>query len=1400
MFKIKSYIIVIASLLSLSLQSNQYAFIENKGQWESFIKFRVNLPNGVLFLEESSFTYLFYDYSELTKCHAKICDINPEDIILKKHAYRVSFVNSSNLVDILAFNKAHQYYNYYLGSDPAKWKSEVPAYHKVLYQNIYPKIDLEIYTQNQQLKYDFIIHPGGDPNMIKMLYEGIEKISLHDGALNIKTSIQQTIEEKPYTFQQTEAKNEVIPSSFIVQGNTVGFKLGTYNKHKPLIIDPTLIFASYSGSTSDNFGMTATYDFDGNFYTGGTAFSNGYPTTLGAFQTTFSGATGSGITDVVVSKISSDGTTFMYSTYIGGSGTELPNSMVVNNNNELFIYGSTSSTNFPTTVGVFDNTFNGGNSVNFVSNGANFIGGTDIFVAKFNINGSSLLGSTYVGGNANDGINYNASNPALYDSLLFNYGDQCRGEIILDNSGNCYVTSSTRSSDFPVINSFGTSFNGRQDAVAFKLNSDLTSMIWSTYLGGTEKDAGYSIKVDELGNTFVCGGTASNNFPTTAGVLNTTYQGGKADGFISKISPDGSTLLSSTYIGTNVYDQNFFIEIDSYNEVYILGQSQGNIPVVNATYFNTNSKQFIQKINNALNSLFYSTIFGNGNGQVNLSPSAFLVDQCQNVYISGWGGNILVTTNPMNNMPTTPGALYPTSPNGYDFYLAVFERNINSLLYATYYGGPVSQEHVDGGTSRFDKRGVVYQSVCTGCGSNDDFPTTPGVISNTNNSFNCNNGVLKYDFEAIIKSDFTSSDTQACAPISIFISNESTGATNYYWDYGNGTSSTSANDTMITYHDTGVYIITLIAMDSICQIADTIQKTITLFPNITYFPISDTILCLEDTLHYIVNTYGSANEYIWSSNPFFTDTINNSITDSTFSVYVSGNQVFYISASNGTCKYTDTVQVQVNNFTLNVSSTPANCGVCNGEAMVNVLGDTTGYTYLWNDPNTQTSNVASGLCVNNYTVTVTDSIGCAKTLLVSISDTANLLVSFSDTIYNTCHGNCIASMTVNPIGGTPPYTFEWNDPNSQTDSTAINLCAGVYQVTITDTFGCKTIQTVTIPEPQPLQILSADIHHVTCYGLCNGSISINVIGGTPTYSFQWDDPNTQTSQNLANVCAGQYHVTITDTNGCGIDSVFTVLQPESLLVNITASITICFNECNGYITAEVTGGTNPYEFQWNTSEPFVMNDEIFSLCPGLYPITIRDSNLCEVKDTITISTNNFSAFPVNLTATPDTIMQYQTSQLSANPENSGIYIWSPANTLNNATLLNPIASPLQTTTYTFTVFSTENPECKFDSTITIYVVDYICGDPSIYIPNAFTPNKDGNNDILRVRGNNLLDLYFAVFNRWGEKVFETTDNTKGWDGIYNNRESDPGVFDYYLQATCPNQEKIFIKGNVTLIR
>ncbi|MDQ3046082.1 MAG: PKD domain-containing protein [Bacteroidota bacterium] len=1036
-------------------------FTENKNQWDKKVLYRAQLDGGVLFLEKNAFTYHFYDKETLRKNHV---NRKGSQGAIRSHAFKMTFLNALPGAKVESKQVTSDYNNYFIGNDRSKWAGNVKNYREVNYSDLYPGIDLQILGMENSMKYNFFVAPGSEPKNIQLSYEGLESISLKKGALVLKTSINEMEEQKPYAFQWIGGYKVEVPCEFVLDKMVVRFRFPKgYNKNYELIIDPVLVFACSSGSTADNFGMTATYDSTGNLYSGGTCFDIGFPTTPGAFDVTYNGIVASGRTDVVITKYDSSGTFLLYSTYLGGAvSTEVVSSLIVNADDELMLYGVTGSSDFPTTAGAFDNTFNGGTYLNYAPNGTEYNSGTDLYAARFNSNGTALLASTFIGGSQNDGVNSSTT-------LVYNYGDYYRGEIQVDTAGNCYIASCTVSPDFPVTLSCAQPvMGGAFDGIIFKFNPDLTSLIWSTYIGGAADDACYAIALDDTANVYVTGGTASTSFPVTAGALSTTYGGGITDGFVSKISADGSLILRSTFIGTSQYDQAFFLQLDKDFDVYVLGQTLGTMPVSPGVYSNANSRQFIWKLNNDLNTQVFTTVFGNGTGAINISPSAFLVDYCENIYVSGWGGHILLGT-PTTGMPLTPDAIQPTT-DGFNFYLFVLTSDASNLYYATYFGGGSSQEHVDGGTSRFDKKGIIYQSVCAGCGGNDDFPVTPGSWPNTganvNHNSNCNNGTFKFDFQLPpVVATFSIDSAQGCAPYTIDFNNVSTPGADYLWDFGNGDTSTVIYNPTITYNTPGTYTVTLTVNNGVCNASDTAIQIITVYPGITADFGLVNAPC-SNTVNFFDSSAVGPAAWNWD----FGDGIGTSNLQNPVYVYAAAGSydITLISSTINGCPDTSVFTfVNLSGATVSPGDT-----ICLGET--SQLTATGGYAYSWSpsgtlNNSTIASPVASPAATTTYTVTVSTLTSGGDTCILTLTTTVTVYnpalvpltaTADNDTIFEgettVIHANTDTTLNIlwTPLGA-------FSNPGNF-NQTVSPLTTTTYTVTIIDSMGCPRSATVTI--------------------------------------------------------------------------------------------------------------------------------------------------------------------------------------------------------------------------------------------------------------------------------------------------------------------------------------------------
>lgn len=812
-------------------------FIENQCQWPEAIQFVAHVPGGSMQLKAGGFAYLFVDQEQLEALHQQGHDaqetglMNVHSGVAAQHIV-VNFLGSNSTAAAIPFGKQPEYYNYFMGKDPSLWSNHVPAYEGVYYPNFYPGIDLKVYGAGRNIKYDFLVSAGAQPEAIEFEYQGADRVRLMQGDLEVTGSHFTFYEKQPIAFQEINGRRRYVTCRYEVKENRVRFLFPeSYDPCYPLVIDPLLIFSTYSGSTADNWGSTATPGEKGTLYSSGVTSHNlggSFPATPGAFQINYDS-----LYDVSVLKYDSAGKKLLYASYLGGSGNESSHSLIMSAANELFVLGTTSSTNFPTTAGAIDNSYNGGTADFNVIQYA----GSDLFVARISPDGSQLLSGTYLGGSQNDGLNPTGS------PLVANYGDQLRGDILVDASGDIFVSTVTASPDFPVTGSFGNSFQGGEtDALVLHLDKSLTQIIWAAYLGGNAADASHTIKMDRQGDLYIGGGTTSVNFPSTPGAYQEVHGGG-VDGWIAKLAKDGSAILRATFTGTAGFNQVYFLDLDANDNVYTYGQTTGSFPVTSGVYSNANSGQFLQKFNQELSTLQFSTVFGAGRGIPDISPTAFLVNDCNNIYLSGWGGYLNWSRNFWNSsttgMPTTPDA-YQKTTAGSDFYFIVLTGDASRLLYATFLGGNQSPTHVDGGTSRFDKSGIVYHAVCAGClGGFDDFPTTSGAHSRLNNSINCNNAAFKFDLSTLkarLQTNSVELDmpglNKICLPDAIAFQNLSTGGQLFEWDFGDGGQLVKQDTTFVmhAYSEPGTYKVRLLAIDAgTCVGRDSTVTTVTVF-------------------------------------------------------------------------------------------------------------------------------------------------------------------------------------------------------------------------------------------------------------------------------------------------------------------------------------------------------------------------------------------------------------------------------------------------------------------------------------------------------------------------------------------------------------------------------------------
>lgn len=1225
-----------------TLSARRWEFVENLGQWNPALRFSAKTNGGALFFGDNFLTVTQLNPEQLQQNHEAKHNGTPFPYpFVDAAAYRVTFQNANPAPRVEGKDPYDHYYNYFIGNDPKRWASNVKVYNTIKYNQLYPSIDLYFLEDHHYLKYEFHVAPGGDPKQIQLRYDGLKSITKVGEELLLHTAVDRVLELKPYAYQiDRQGDTVIIPCAYRLQGNIIAFELGDYNPDLPLVIDPTVVFSSYSGSIADNWGYTATYDSHGNLYGGGIVFDIGYPTSFGAYQTNYCDSV-----DVGISKFDATGSFLHYSTYLGGNQVDIPHSLHVNDNDELYIFGTTSSKNFPVTENAFDTSFNGGPQTT-LSTSMKFKNGADIFIAKLSADGTQLPASTYIGGSGNDGLN-TASN------LCKNYADDNRGEIIVDGNSNVYVVTSTNSKDFPVTTTvFQPDSFSKQDVCIFKLSQDLSTLVWSTYFGGSDNDAGYSMFLASDKSVYFCGGTGSNDLPVTPNAYQPTHadNASNTDGFVAHLSANGNLLLHCTYLGKSGYDQAYLTKGDDEDFPHVLGQTsaEGFQWVYNAQYFVPNGGQFLIKLSKELSTAVWSTAFGTGNGGPDISPTALLVDYCDNIYLSGWGSPQLNHFGGTSGLPITSDA-FQTTTDGSDFYFMSISDDASSLIYATYFGGAANsaREHVDGGTSRFDKHGKIYQAVCAGCGGQSSFPTTSWAYSTTNGSSNCNLAAIKIDFSLpVVVADFLVPNV-VCLPDSVFFTNYSqtiSSETAITWDFGDGTTSTEWEPRHL-YVQTGYYEITLIVQDlGSCNMADTLRKRILVLAN-TQSTLPTVNICEGDFAEIGVPP-SIGVDYLWSpaqtlSNPTISSPIATPDVTTTYTLIAS------------TLGCVDTITQQVALHTLDATYS----------------GDTL-------------------VCPGNY-ATLSLDVSTEDPYLIAWSETADFMTIISE--------------------GTVPIQ--------------VSPTTSKYYFARVRTAYCTKIIPVLVKVDQLIIFQAQDF--LLCFEE-SIPLSVQYSGGLPPYQFQWllGDGSTYNGAQpqVSPQHSTNYTVTITDALGCTADT-------------------------NGYIT--VREGTFPEPLQaW-----------------------------CDRHEVI---------------AYHETILQ------STDYGSDYTYQWTPSAKLT--TPGKPSTTAIMTETTTFTITVTDIFGCTRSDTVTVKVNPIVCGTPFVFIPNSFTPNGDGINDVLYVRSDILDVCYFVIYNRWGEKIFETHDQNIGWDGTYKQKDCQRGTYDYYFKGTCMDGDELELKGNVTLIR
>ncbi len=668
-------------------------FEENRGQFDSRVKFFARGTNGYsLFLTGTEAVYVLRGSSSEFRVQSSKFEkketLNSEPETLnpaKATAVFMTLVRANENTISKGLEEMPHRTNYFKGTE-SNWRTEIPNFRQIRMENIYQGIDAVWKgKQDGAIQYDFVVEPNADPDRIEWEIEGAEDVSIDEtGDLLIKTEYGTILQQKPFTFQEDETNGlrQEIESDFVIRSKTedqrpktkIGFEIGPYDRTKTLTIDPTVVLGNLSFSTllgggDNDGGSDIAIDRAGNVYVTGFTRSQSFPTTSGTFDTTQNGEA-----DVFVTKFNASGSNLIYSTFLGGSDDDTGEGIAVDASGNAFITGYTfdGTTDYPTTAGAYDVTFNGTD---------------DAFVTKLSATGSTLTYSTFLGGSSSDEGN----------------------GIAIDSAGNAYVTGVTLSTNFPTtIVAFDTTYNGGGDVFATKFNAAGSGIFYSTYIGGSSIDEGNAIAVDSVGNAFITGETFSTNFPTTGSAFDTSLNG-FSDVFVTKLIASGaSSLIYSTFIGGSSNDRGNAVTLDSSGNAFITGNTTDgttDYPTTSGAFdttHNGSTDALVTRLNSAGSNLVYSTLVGGSGGEVG---NGIAIDPSGNAFIAGDTGS--------TNYPTSPEAFQGHHNGSSDAFVSKFgDYSISGRTLDTA-GDPLANTAVSmsGNTSGFmlsDADGYFY--------------------------------------------------------------------------------------------------------------------------------------------------------------------------------------------------------------------------------------------------------------------------------------------------------------------------------------------------------------------------------------------------------------------------------------------------------------------------------------------------------------------------------------------------------------------------------------------------------------------------------------------------------------------------------------------------------------------
>lgn len=1268
----------------------------------------------------------------------------------------------------------------------------------VVYQDIYPNIDLVFYKSTKgDLKYDFKLHPGALLSDIKLSYQDVGDMSIkEDGSLSYSTNWGYISEEKPYSYWNEN--EEEVAITYALNGNDLSFQADFDEVKEELTLDPIYVdWSSYfygTGVSTTGFGngYTWVYDLDiddeDHVYVAGIT-SDRFPSISIGFDTT-----ANGYYDAFVCKMTPKGDSIEWFSYLGGSQYEYCFSIAVNSDQEPVVSGFTWSTDFPITAGSYDNTPNINNG-----SGNRYAG----YVTKFNSTGDSLLFSTYLGGSSSDLIQ----------------------SMVLDDAGNIYLTGQTSSTDFPITagvfqTTYGGSINGGSwwnggDAFLTKMNPTGSALVFSTYIGGVGDDVAYEVALSPAGDIYIVGKTNSVDFPTTAGSNVFNYGvNGINDGFICKLNSSATVLSYSKMMGGTGEDWFEGIYVNERDEAYVAGISRSSdFYTTNNAYQRTSgggADAVVVKMNPGGQNVYYSTYLG-GSGD-ELYYSGFIYNSNVRIAANVREEPIICGITRSNNFPVTADALRLTNPSstGGGWWntsatIAKLDFTGSKLLYGTYYGG--SGYEVPG-ANKLKRVSCFTNILYGGFTASSDFPTTSGVYKEKKGTGGA--GFFWTGFIAKFRDtlytddiDLSLDDTiTECDQVFEILNAKNTGA-DILWSSGGDEQYEIARDTGIlwvqatygcdTVRDSVYFVreyspvVPVLPEDSTyCDVLppitldaknDTILATYMwntgattqtldvdkdttywvdiITPNcgtkretVTYKLLttpnpqlpSDSLFCDSTRIQLDAKTMADNEEdYIWNTGE---DTAIITVTDSGYYKVVSSNY----------CG-TDSAEFRASQLLTPTISLPVDSQFCGLVDLLLKFGtpDNEEFYTRVTLPNSSSESsselsIPDSLLVTSatsFSIRVSNACGVA-------SDTFISTLIFAPDVYLGNDTTLCDAVSLALKAGLADNDEQYLWSNNATADSMTASEEGEYWVEVTNKCGTSRDSIMLYQVESPSVDLPAD--SVFCDKV---QMTLNA-DMEEECDYVWNTSNTDSAIQISDV--GVYRVTVSNYCGSASDSIVVgmITSPE---VDLGADEIFC----GGVQPMTYTVGKEDNEEVYSWSNGLFSNNAEFNTVGNHY-VTI--SNKCNTaSDTI-----NFSISPnptVNLG--PDTTLCGNFS-LTLDAGNPGMrYVWMPTGETTQT------IQATEQTIYTVTVYNDNECEGSDD-----FEVKPDCISKS-FIPTAFSPNGDGLNDVFRPTLINFEDYSLSIYNRWGEKIYESTDVDEGWNGTYKGSLVQNGVYIFKMR-------------------